>query len=242
MIVMAGSFKRYGVPARPGKSDGKVCRVVATLCYDGYSTSGRRSNNRHPRSQSTRSRGRLMRASHRIVKTRSRAVCRGSGICLVSGCPAGTFDNSPAIHRWVPGPGPGCSPAPIAAGVLRRSSALVGDWCGTEGLVLALLPSDKSLGYSHEVSTGQCPKFAVKTDVPTLHCKRSISSRTARILSAEARDPYSHCPCPQRAARYSLPTTGYFGCGGSPQSRFRFVSKQNVSLTFEKEKQSCTDL
>ena len=47
---------------------------------------------------------------------------------------------------------------------------------------------------------------------------------------------------PLLATRYWLPTTGYFGCGGPPQPRFRFVSKQNASLTFEKENQSCTDL
>ena len=43
-----------------------------------------------------------------------------------------------------------------------------------------------------------------------------------------------------RPTRYWLPSTDYFACGGSPQSRFRFVSKQHASLTFEKEKQSCT--
>ena len=47
---------------------------------------------------------------------------------------------------------------------------------------------------------------------------------------------------PLLATRYWLPTTGYFGCGASPQSRFRFVSKHNSSLKYEKEKQPCTDL
>ncbi len=255
MIVMAGSFRRYGVPARPGKSTGKVPGVplllssgsayvgtahepaaaghtalaqAGTICYNAYSTSSRRTNSRHPCGQSTRSRGRLVQASHRIVKTRScalrgwgatgglsasdclpsmgtgrqaasgtprsRAVCHGSGICSASGCPVGTFDNSPAIHRWVPNRSPRFSPVGTAEAfalrVVRRLH--FSRPYGTEGLVFALCPSDKSLGYSHKVPTGQCPKFAVKTDAPTL--------------------------------------------------RIRFVSKQNASLTFEKEKQSCTDL
>ncbi len=78
MIVMAGSYRRYGVPARPGKPAAKGCRVAATLCYNGYSMSGWRSRNRRPRSQSIRSRGRLMQASLRIVKKHSR-----SGVSLV---------------------------------------------------------------------------------------------------------------------------------------------------------------
>ena len=98
MIVMAGSFKRYGVPARPGKAAGKVpgvplllssgsaCAgtaqeewhtVVAqpgTIRYSGYSTSGGRSRNRHRHGQSGRSRGRLMQASPRIVKKHYRVT------------------------------------------------------------------------------------------------------------------------------------------------------------------------
>ncbi len=107
MIVMAGSFKSFGVPARVRKSVGKAhagCATEpwpsghgplsrrsaggpdpegpgsgmaetalvlhATIRYDRYSTSGRRSRNRHPCGQSIRSRGRLMQASPRIMKKR----------------------------------------------------------------------------------------------------------------------------------------------------------------------------
>ena len=102
MIVTAGSLTRYEVLTRPGESSGKVCaapHTAGTIRYNRSSTSGWRSRNRHPCSQSTRSRGWLMQGSNRIVNTRSRAVCSGSGICSASGCPAGTFDNSPAIHK-----------------------------------------------------------------------------------------------------------------------------------------------
>ena len=74
MIVMAGSFRRYGVPARAGKSTGKVCRAAGAVRYNRYSTSGRRSRNRHACSQSTRSRGRVMQASMRIVKRHHRVT------------------------------------------------------------------------------------------------------------------------------------------------------------------------
>ena len=262
---------------------------AGTIRYNEYSTSGGRSRNRRPCSQSIRSRGRLMQASHRIVKFRrsgprpdvpsdEKVSGRGPDLlgCLASGCPVGTFDNSPAIHRWVPGPGPGFSPVgtaePFALRDIRRLH--FSRPYGTEGLVLALFPSDKddfsrsgeltsrsarlpptsvgglgasghdrqpasaglpegrearlkpaqqsnflpvdhrlksvankaitvrsrclhekscqSLGYSHKIPTGQCPRFAVKTDAATL--------------------------------------------------RIRFVCKQNSSLKYEKEKQSCTDL
>ena len=102
MIVTAGSLTRYEVLTRPGESSGKVCaapHTAGTIRYNRSSTSGWRSRNRHPCSQSTRSRGWLMQGSNRIVKTRSRAVCSGSGICSASGCPAGTFDNRSAIHK-----------------------------------------------------------------------------------------------------------------------------------------------
>ena len=36
MIVMAGSFKRYGVPARPAKSARKVCAVPRKAGTRGY--------------------------------------------------------------------------------------------------------------------------------------------------------------------------------------------------------------
>ena len=197
MIVTAGSLTRYEVLTRPGESSGKVCaapHTAGTIRYNRSSTSGWRSRNRHPCSQSTRSRGWLMQGSNRIVKTRSRAVCSGSGICSASRCPVGTFDNSPVIHRWVPGPSPGFSPVGTAEAFAPRDVRRLhfSRPYGTEGLVLALFPSDKSLGYSHKVPTGQCPRCAVKTDPPTL--------------------------------------------------RIRLVSEPNASLTFEKEKPSCTDL
>ena len=72
MIVMAGSFKRYGVPARPGESAGKVCRVAVAIRYNAYSKSSRRSGKRHLWGQSTRSRGRLMPPSMRIMKKHCR--------------------------------------------------------------------------------------------------------------------------------------------------------------------------
>ena len=229
MIVTAGSLTRYEVLTRPGESSGKVCaapHTAGTIRYNRSSTSGWRSRNRHPCSQSTRSRGWLMQGSNRIVNTRSRAasvplvsarrdppvtvcirwalagklpvapraVCHGPDICLASGCPVGTFDNSPVIHRWVPGPSPGFSPVGTAEAFAPRDVRRLhfSRPYGTEGLVLALFPSDKSLGYSHKVPTGQCPRCAVKTDPPTL--------------------------------------------------RIRLVSEPNASLTFEKEKPSCTDL
>ena len=71
MIVMAGSFRRYGVPARAGKSTGKVCRAAGAVRYNRYSTSGRRSGSRHRCSQSIRSRARLMQETLRIVKNHS---------------------------------------------------------------------------------------------------------------------------------------------------------------------------
>ena len=36
MIVMAGSVRRYGVPARPAKSAGKVCAARHTAGTRGY--------------------------------------------------------------------------------------------------------------------------------------------------------------------------------------------------------------
>ena len=77
MIVMAISFRSYGVLARLDLAAGKVCvmrRTSGTIRYNGYCTSGRRSSNRHACSQSTLSRGELMRASRRIVRLRSRVT------------------------------------------------------------------------------------------------------------------------------------------------------------------------
>ena len=92
MIVMAGSLESYGVLARPGKSAGKMLSVPlllssgsayagtaqeqwhtavaqpGTIRYNEYSTSGWRSRNRQPRSQSIQSRGRFMQGRPRITK------------------------------------------------------------------------------------------------------------------------------------------------------------------------------
>ncbi len=193
MIVIAGSFTRYDVPAFPDKTAGKVCasRLTAgTIRYNGYSTSGRRSRNRRPCSQSARSRGRLMQASDRIVKTRSRAVCHGSGICSASGCPVGTFDNSPAIHRWVSDQEPGFSPVRTAEAFAFRNVRRLhfSRPYGTEGLVSTLVPSDKSLGYSHKVPTGQCPRCAVKTDAATLRI-RFVSKHNSSLKCEKEKQP-----------------------------------------------------
>ncbi len=71
MIVMACSFKRYGIRARPGKSAGKVYvtpRMAGTMRYNRGSMSSWLLGNRHLCSQSNVSRGALMQASPRIVK------------------------------------------------------------------------------------------------------------------------------------------------------------------------------
>ncbi len=87
MIVMADAFKSYGVPARPGKSAGIVWATphkAGTIRYDRYSTSGRRSRNRHRCGQFNKSRGRLMLPSPRIVKKLCRVTI--AGVPLVA-CP-----------------------------------------------------------------------------------------------------------------------------------------------------------
>ena len=51
MIVMAGNVTSYEALRHLEKSSGKVCaaaRKADTMRYNGYSTSGRRSNKRHP--------------------------------------------------------------------------------------------------------------------------------------------------------------------------------------------------
>ena len=83
MIVMSGSLRTYGVPARSGKSAGKVCALrhpAGTIRYNGYSTSGWRSRRRSSFSQIVRRRGRLMQASLRIVKEHSRVTGAARGL------------------------------------------------------------------------------------------------------------------------------------------------------------------
>ncbi len=170
MSVMAGSCRRYGDSARPGRFARKVYaayRKADTIRYDGYSTSGWRSRNRYPRSQSIRSWGRRMQVSLRSMTKHYRAGVLPAACPPVIGC-----------IRW----------------------ALAGE--------LPVAPRPRA---DSRLSLPRSPSA-----VPVLN--------------------------PQLAARYWLPTTGYFVCGGSPQARFRLVSEQNASLTFEKEKQSCTDL
>ncbi len=77
-------------------------------------------------------------------------------MCWALGCPVGTFDNSPAIYRWVPGPGSGPSPVGTAEAFDRkhvrrlRFSRPYGTHCfsGTR------YPSSELLGYFHQAPTG----------------------------------------------------------------------------------------
>ncbi len=113
MIVMAGSFGSYGVPAHLEKTTGKVCaaaRKADTIRYNGYSTSSWRSRRRSSFGRIARSRGRLLSASMRIVKKHYSVI--NAGVPSMNKPPSrgerevyGIFQPSIRHHPEAAGPG-----------------------------------------------------------------------------------------------------------------------------------------
>ena len=166
---------------------------------------------------------------------------QAAGGTPASGCPEGTFDNSPVPARrgWVPDPGPGSSPIGTAEAIAIRNVRRLhfSRPYGTKGLVTALFPSDKSLGYSHKVPTGQRGSAAVQSQLGDMY------SCPCRCAGAA----YGQVPA-RRDAHATRPlATGYRLLATLPAARRRsqdFVSFPSTSRLSkrEKEKQSCTDL
>ena len=87
-----------------------------------------------------------------VAKALAPTSCRqrlGADTLLPTSCPGGTFDNSPAIYRWVAGAATSQSPVGTIEIRARRSAVPTGRARGR-----CRRPSDKSLGYSHTPRRG----------------------------------------------------------------------------------------